>query len=177
MSVYFLKYRASLRYLRSYSKICQLDLTTEVDRVDFFFRRHHEFESIFNIFPFLWLEYFFVTITGDITLVTDMTSIIVHSMTYLLDTLFVMAVIFALDVMMRKEKKTAIIACDEIMSNETVPFEQRILITMEIKDKMCTQTLTGSGLFFIDRSLILTFLGSTVSFSVLFTQISWSDKK
>ena len=133
-----------------------------------------EFEQLFNLFPAMWLLSFLLQSTGYLVLFLDETmrvELIVGEWFILGVQMILCATTIAI-VIHRKSQiaQQAENLCKSMIASAGVQLNTNH--SMLVKELERSLTLTGYGQFEIKPSLLISFIGSVITFSVLFIQLT-----
>lgn len=136
-----------------------------------------QFESLFSHMPFMTISYTFMSISGYLNSLMDHqvnTNVAVGGMIpYGIETVFMFVMILTMSDLNQKvedEIQNYILEL-KITNGQSIRCAQH---TMTLEKFAKSQTPTGLGNFSIDKLLIIPFLGSLISFSALFIQLTQS---
>ena len=139
-------------------------LTTIADRVK-------EFERLFSPIPFLWFAFAIISASATVFSVirnpSDYLNLFYNTMDYLPPILVVMAV----DDVFGKLRNESDILTTGVTLNSSVGIGDKILLINEIK-KLKELSLTGMNFFSLDRSFILSYIASVLTFAALIAGFS-----
>jgi hypothetical protein len=139
-------------------------LTTIADRV-------REFERLFSPIPFLWFAFAIISASATVFSVirnpSDYLNLFYNTMDYLPPILVVMAV----DDVFGKLRNESDILTTGVTLNSSVGIGDKILLINEIK-KLKELRLTGMNFFSLDRSFILSYIASVLTFAALIAGFS-----
>lgn len=134
-------------------------------------------EEIFNLMPFLWFVYIFVSCSGYIKLLTGSHQTLYYTKEYTLTEVFYLAWFMMYQVIIimciQHSNDYSVSSLDTfITSLISSPLNQsNLFLIKRLKANSGTQ-LTGWNMFELNKKFILDFLGALISFTVLFIQLS-----
>ena len=171
----------SLKGMRQDLKANTLNLIKQMNVLKQLANVRSEFEQLFNIIPFIVFGVLFITIQAEIHIIKYNSSgtvayVTFTSVTYLIETTIEIAVTFflVLRVCKAKEKINQLITdMIDIMQQRSVTQSYMNGCQLMIDSLKSYQDFhfTGWKLFSIDRYLILAFISSIISYSVLWIQL------
>jgi len=141
----------------------------------------HQFEACVNVFPFLWFSALFISSSGHLQLIKNYGDHGTHShvttnwlimelLSYAINACFAFRLLIKIRAENNDINHQCVLLSQSIIRNvHNVEFKQSLLNDLE---KGQSIEATGWSLFVLDKSLILSFVGSLITFSILFTQIS-----
>lgn len=132
---------------------------------------HSMFESAFSIFPFITISYLFFTIGQDINHMKSVSEISPLAGWFVFDSLIKITSSLALIIITNhlelKLKSCARDICENIQADQKLEIFDKFVLMKRI-NSCVNSPVTGWGMFTIDLTLILAFLSSTVTFTILF---------
>ncbi|KAI1292767.1 hypothetical protein HDE_06850 [Halotydeus destructor] len=141
-------------------------------KLDVYMKR---FEKIYNVFPFMWFSYLFVRSSGFILYLMKANTtlkLIGPVLNYASDLLIIFAMLLHLD---RTEGRLAekVDECDNWLFEVCPKFSDlSSKLRSELRKKV---KCTAMSYFELNRTLVLSFSGSLITFTVLFVQLSNSS--
>lgn len=169
----------------------QLERNVEIFEMDFYrktrlnwkniLRYKHQFERVFNIFPFLWFGYLFLTTSGyfsriiyhlesrDIQL--HLSKLIVH----LLNLVFAFGVIFFESHLKGRLSEDLNLVCDLLIRKQQSKNIYDVIQCEKLRDELLVPfNYTGRDMFNLNKGFVMSFLGALITFTVMFLQLSTS---
>ncbi|KAI1299846.1 hypothetical protein HDE_03681 [Halotydeus destructor] len=142
--------------------------------------RHNEFESTFNAFPLLWFSALFMNFSA--IMITNFLSSSHAHYGYAISELKDIVLLLYLIVRIDREKGSVLTAIQNVklvLVRQQYECEnvKDILLNNEIQRSLTNLKLghTAFSLFPMDRSVILSFISSLITFSILFIQLAGVD--
>ena len=161
-------YRGKFNLLRNISRYStQLDRTSMVNRihesVNHMNQIHRHFESTMSMYPFLTICDLFLMVSFEVYIMkmfNDISYLVIKGA-------LTLSIILVSNFFNSKLKSLGDAICDGINCDYKIDSQKRLGIIKMIK-KSLNEPLTGWGMFNLDLPLILAFLGSHVTFTILF---------
>ena len=167
--IFYVLYRVKCNLLNSISTQLLTDSIYEI--TDKIIDLHSMFESIMSLFPFLTISNLFFTVSQNVYFIRFSNAAISIWLVIeiILQISSSLSLVFITNYLSSKLKDGARNICKSINSDSRLRTNTRSTLVSAI-EKSIKEPITGWGMFTIDLSLILSFMSSHVTFTLLFLQ-------
>ena len=172
------------QYIRQFQNLTTIDdhsIQTLLTTIENYRKLKQRFEDIFQLLPLMWFAYLFISLSGNIRYISESPPIdTVDFVTLVVLILKNILFTFYLTHLVNSYVKSNVKLCDDIRSrlyqylpSMTMSHMSSYVVTNCLIDELKSMDIiyTACGMFKLDDSLFIGFLGGVVSFTVMFTQL------